>query len=154
MNQSILIKIFLCLYFILIKVIYNIIYSSFIFIGLAGFEKSAWSAPSLHGPGPRCLINDTATRQSLLVHREAALHGALGEQLWACAAPSPRTSPRAGWRQPSRPRRRRPTTRPRSAAASSRPTCRVEAVVELAHDLDQTGMHCVCLRRNGSLGSC
>ena len=30
----------------------------------------------------------------------------------------------------------------------------VEAAVELAHDLDQTGMHCVRLRRNGSLGSC
>ena len=57
------------------------IYSSFIFGGLAGFEKSAWSAPSLHWPAPRCLINDTATRRSLLVHGEAALHGALGEQL-------------------------------------------------------------------------
>ena len=30
----------------------------------------------------------------------------------------------------------------------------VEAAVELAHDLDQTGMHCVCLHSNGSLGSC
>ena len=30
----------------------------------------------------------------------------------------------------------------------------VEAAVELAHDLDQTGMHCVRLCRNGSLGSC
>ena len=30
----------------------------------------------------------------------------------------------------------------------------VEAAVELAHDLDQTGMHCVRLRRVGSIGSC
>ncbi len=65
---------------------------------------------------------------------------------WAGAAPSPPTSPRAEWRQLSRPRRGRSTTRHRSAAASSRPTWRWR----LAHDLDATDLHSVLCIVSGS----
>ena len=94
------------------------------------------------------------------MHGEAALHGALGEQLQNCGLVPQHLRERH--REPDeeslktavKTKAKKTNNQASLGGSILKANMEVEAAKELAHDLDQSGMHRVCLHRVEVLGFC
>ena len=88
-----------------------------------------------------------------MVHGEAALHGALGEQLQN-RGPVPHHLRQRNQEPDVKTKARKTNNQASFGGSILKADMEVEAAVELVHDLDATGMHSVRLHRVGFLGFC